>query len=137
MQKNQMEQWSILSNTLNYVQHSKFSSMDHSLNIWPVNRYKVKPNEEKEFREVDFSTNLQNLQTEYLDVHEGVQSDIVSSSRFNENSDISMTYLGKTGQEESQDKLKTEESFPISENGYFRKVTRWYEMSVTIGHRCQ
>ena len=33
MQKTQMEQWSILSNLLNYVQHSKFNSMDHSLNI--------------------------------------------------------------------------------------------------------
>ena len=44
--------------------------------------------------------------------------DIVSSSRFDENSDISMTYLGKRGQEESQDKLKAGESFPISENGY-------------------
>ena len=40
MQKNQMEQWSILSNLLNYVQHSKFNSMSHSLNIKPVNRYK-------------------------------------------------------------------------------------------------
>ena len=29
-----------------------------------------------------------------------------------------MTYLGKIGQEESQNKLKAEESFPISENGY-------------------
>ena len=123
MQKTQMEQWSILSNSLNNVQHSKFNSMDHSLNIWSVNRYKGKPNDSfpslgKEFREVDFGTNLQNLQTEYLDVYEGIQSDIVSSSRFDENSDISMTYLGKTGQEESQDKLKVEESFPISENGY-------------------
>ena len=118
MQKTQMEQWSILSNSLNSVQHSKFNSMDHSLNIRPVNRYKVKPNEEKEFREVDFGTNLQNLQTEYLDVYEGVQSDIVSSSRFDENSDIGMTYLGKTGQEESQNKLKAEESFPILENAY-------------------
>ena len=36
MQKTQMEQWSILSNSLNYVQHSKFNSMDHSLNIRPV-----------------------------------------------------------------------------------------------------
>ena len=118
MQKTQMEQWSILSNSLNYVQHSKFNSMDHSLNVKPVNRYKVKPNEEKEFREVDFGTNLQNLQAKYLDVYEGIQSDIVSSSRFDENSDISMTYLGKIGQEESQNKLKAEESFPISENGY-------------------
>ena len=118
MHKTQMEQWSILSNLLNYVQHSKYNSIDHSLNVKPVNRYKVKPNEEKEFREVDFGTNLQNLQAEYLDVYEGIQSDIVSSSRFDENSDISMTYLGKIGQEESQNKLKAEESFPISENGY-------------------
>ena len=118
MQKTQMEQWSILSNLLNYVQHSKFNSMSHSLYIKPVNRYKVKPNEEKEFREVDFGTTSQNLQEEYLDVYEGIQSDIVSSSRFNENSDISMTYLGRIGQEESQNKLKAEESFPIPENGY-------------------
>ena len=92
--------------------------MDHSLNVKPVNRYKVKPNEEKEFRDVDFGTNLQNLQAEYLDVYEGIQSDIVSSSRFDENSDVSTTQLGKIGQEESQNKLNVEESFPISENGY-------------------
>ena len=29
----QMEQWSIFSNVLNYVQHSKFNSMNHTLNI--------------------------------------------------------------------------------------------------------
>ena len=113
-----MEQWSIPSNLLNYVQHSKFNFMDQSLNIKPVNRYKMKPNKEKEFREVDFGTTLQNLQHEYLDVYEGIQSDIVSSSRFEENSDISMTYLGRIGQEESHNRLKAEESFPISENGY-------------------
>ena len=33
MQNTQMEQWSILSNSLNYVQHSKFNSMEHSLNV--------------------------------------------------------------------------------------------------------
>ena len=123
MQKSQMEQWSILSNSLNYVQHSKFKSMSHSLNIKPVNRYKMKLNDsfslyEKEIREVDFGADSQYLQAEYLDVYEGIQSDIVSSSRFDENSDISMTYLGKIEQEESQNKLKAEESFPISENGY-------------------
>ena len=73
---------------------------------------------EKEFREVDFGANSQYLQTEYLDAYKGIQSDIVSSSRFDENSDMSTTYLGKIGQEESQSKLKAEESFPISENGY-------------------
>ena len=118
MPKTQMEQWSILSNLLNYVQHSKFNSMNHSLSVKPVNRYKTKSNEEREFREVDFGTVLQSLQGEYLDVYEGIQSDIVSLSRFDENSDISTTYLGRMGHKESQDKLKAEESFSISENGY-------------------
>ena len=109
-----MEQWSILSNVLNYVQHSKFNSMNHTLYVRPVNRYKVKPDMGKEFRELDFGTVPQNLQEEYLDMYEGIQSDIVSSSRFDENSDISTTYLGKIESKESQDKLKAEESFPIS-----------------------
>ena len=114
----QMEQWSILSNILNYIQHSKFNSMIHTLNIRPVNRFKVKPDMGKEFKELDFGTVPQNLQEEYLDVYEGIQSDIVSSSRFDENCNISTTYLGKIENKESQDKLKAEESFPISENGY-------------------
>ena len=43
----QMEQWSILSNNLNYVQHSKFNPMNHSLNAKVVNRYKVKARHRK------------------------------------------------------------------------------------------
>ena len=113
-----MEQWSILSNILNYVQHSKFNSMNQSLSVKPVNRYKIKPDEGKEFREVDFGMILQNLQEEYLDVYEGIQSDIVSSNIFDKNSDIRTTYIGRVEHRESQDKLKAEESFPISENGY-------------------
>ena len=100
----QMEQWSIISNMLNYVQHSKFNSIKHSLSVKPVNRYKIKPDEGKEFREVDFGTIPENLQEEYLAVYEGSQSDIVSSSRFDENSDISTTYLGRVEHRESQDK---------------------------------
>ena len=114
----QMEQWSILSNVLNYVQHSKFNSMNHSLSVRPVNRCNIKPEMGREFRELDFGTVPQNLREEYLDVYEGIQSDVVTSSRFDENSDISTTYLGKIEHKEGQDKLKAEESFPISENGY-------------------
>ena len=32
----QMEKWSLLSHILNYVQHNKFNSMNHTLNIRPV-----------------------------------------------------------------------------------------------------
>ena len=99
MQETQMEQWSILSNLLNYVQHSRFNSMNHFLDVKPINKYKMKSNDslslsDREFREVDFGKAPQSLQDEYLDVYEGIQSDIVSSNRFDENSDISTTYLG-------------------------------------------
>ena len=114
----QMEQWSILSNILNYVQHSKFNSMNHSLNVKAVNRCKIRLDTESKYKELDFGPIAQKLLEEYLDVYDGIQSDIVSSSRIEENSDISTTYLGKTGNMEGQDKLKAEESFPISENGY-------------------
>ena len=114
----QMEQWSILSIVLNYVQHSKFNSMNHTLNVKALNRYKVKPDAKREFKELDFGSIPQKLQEEYLDIYEGIQSGIVSSSRFDKNSDISTTYLGRIENMECQDKLRAEESFPISKNGY-------------------
>ena len=46
----QMEQWSILSNVLNYVQNSKFKSINHTLNVKAVNRYKVKLDMERELK---------------------------------------------------------------------------------------
>ena len=91
----QMEQWSILSNVLNYVQHSRFNSMNHTLNVKAMNRYKSKPDVNREFKEQDFGTTPQKLQEEYMDIYEGIHSDIVSSNRFNEDSDLSTTYLGK------------------------------------------
>ena len=51
-----------------------------------------------------------------MDIYEGIHSDIVSSNRFDENSDLSTTYLGIVDKRNQQ--LKAEESFPISEHGY-------------------
>ena len=90
--------------------------MDHTLDVKAMNRYKSKPDADRQFEELDFGTTPQILQEEYMDVYEGIHSDIVSSNRVDENSDISTTYLGKT--ESNRDKLRAEESFPISENGY-------------------
>ena len=52
-----------------------------------------------------------------MDMYEGIHSEIVSSNRFDENSDISTPYLGRVDKE-NKHKLKAEESFPISEHGY-------------------
>ena len=75
-----------LSNVFNYVQHSRFHSMNHMLDIKAVNKYKYKPNtDDREFKELDFGTTPQKLQEEYMDVYEGIHSEIVSSNSFDKN----------------------------------------------------
>ena len=96
----QMEQWSILSNILNYVQHGKFHSIRHTLDIRAVNKYKQKLNTgDREFRELDFGTSPLKLHKEYMEMYEGIQSEIISATRFNENSDLSINYLGRIDKE--------------------------------------
>ena len=114
----QMEQWSILSNVLNYIQDDRHHTVNHALNIKAVNKYRNKSEtkEEKEPAELDFGSTPLKLCEEYLDVYEGIQSEIVNTARFDENSDLSMTYLGRSNKTRN-DKLKAEESFPISEHG--------------------
>ena len=69
----QMEQWSILSNLLNYVQHSRFNLMNHTIDVKAMNKYKSKPStDNREFKELDFSTTLQKLQEKYMDIYEGI-----------------------------------------------------------------
>ena len=95
----QMEQWSILSNILNYVQHSRFHSMKHTLDIKKVNKYKHRSStEDREFRELDFGTTPQKLNEEYMDIYEGIQLEIVSPNRF-DNFNLSTTYLGRVDKE--------------------------------------
>ena len=60
---------------------------------------------------------LEVLKEEYLDVYDGIQSEVMNTTRFDENSDLSTTYLGRSDRTKGN-KLKAEESFPISEQGY-------------------
>ena len=115
----QMEQWSILSNTLNYIQCYRHPNNYHNLGISTVNKYRNNSNvkEERDIIELDIGPTANMLKEEYLDVYKGIQSEIINTTRFDENSDLSTTYLGKSDRFKS-DRLKAEESFPISEQGY-------------------
>ena len=115
----QMEQWSILSNVLNYIQHERHHMINCNLSIKAVNKYKnsLETKEERELTELDFGVTPRILHEKYLDVYKGIQSEIVNTTRFDENSDLSPTYLGKSDKTRN-DKLKPGESFPISEHGY-------------------
>ena len=67
--------------------------------------------------EIDFGPTPDILKEEYLNVYKGIQLEIVNTTtRCDENSDLSTTYLGKSDRSKN-DKLKAEGCFPISEQG--------------------
>ena len=117
-----MEQWSILSNVINYVQYSKNPKNFHSMTIRPVKFNKVVKNKKgrninKYLLEVNLADSSNRSKEEYLDRYEGVKSEIVDTTRFDKNSDLSATYLGKINMTHDKD-LIVEEKFPISKLGY-------------------
>ena len=57
------------------------------------------------------------LKGEYLDMYEGIQSEILTTIRFYENSDLRIPYLGGVDKTRAS-RMKVEERFPISEEGY-------------------
>ena len=50
-------------------------------------------------------------------MYEGIQSEVISTTRFDKNSDLSTTYLGRIDITRAS-KIKAEEKFPIWEQGY-------------------
>ena len=115
-----MEQWSILSNVSSYIQYDRYPKNFHNLNIRNKEKYKRSSNtgeEERWVLELDFGDTLEKLKGEYLDEYKGIQSKILSTTRFDENSNLSTTYLEKVNTTKAS-KIKAKESFPISEQGY-------------------
>ena len=64
----QMEQWSILSNVLNYIQYDRHPKTYHSLSINAVNKHKINTKEKGDMIELDFGVMPEVLKEEYLDV---------------------------------------------------------------------
>ena len=50
-------------------------------------------------------------------MYEGVKSEVLSSTKVDENSDLSTTYLGRIDMTKAS-KVKEEERLPLSEQGY-------------------
>ena len=63
--------------------------------------------------DIDFGINSETLKTKYLDLYEDMYVDMVCTNRFDENSNLSTTYLVQTKMTRHT-KIKAEESFPIT-----------------------
>ena len=123
-----------LNNTLNYIQYDRHPKNYHSLGISDVNKYRnsLDAKEERDIIELDFGPTPTILKAEYLDIYEGIQSEILNTTKFDENLDLSSTYLAKSDRSKN-DKIKAEESFPISEQGYMlRKLLNRTEYQLLL-----
>ena len=79
--------------------------------------YKKMGKEEGQRMNIDFGESPDVLKGKYMDVYEDVFSEVFTTNRFDENVDLSTTYLSKIDMKR-EDIMKVEESFPISEQGF-------------------
>ena len=97
----QMEQWSILSNIIHYVQYNKNPKNFHSIIVKPANTNRINReiksvNKNESLLRVNLTDISDRSKEEYLDRYEGIKSEILNTTRFDKNSDLSATYLVKT-----------------------------------------
>ena len=78
---------------------------------------------------IDFGESPDVLKAKCMDVYEDVFAEVVTTNGFDENVDLSTTYLGKIDMKR-EDTMKAEESFPISEQGFVI-------VKVLNGEKCQ
>ena len=114
----QIKEWFTVSDHVKYVM-SDGSETFHKLNIDEMNyrheRDVYKELQEKELvsTDVNFSRSTEKLKAEYLDVYEGVYAKVISTDRFDEDMDLSTTYLGQVDMTRSTG-VKAEDNFPIT-----------------------
>ena len=81
---------------------------------------------EREVKGMSFGSNIDNLNQKYLDIFEGVKSDVACTVQYVENSRIWTNYL-RMSKIKRQDELKAEHKIPITERLlYARQIARWY-----------
>ena len=118
----QMEQWSILSDNIVYVK-SEDNDIMNGINIKLIDyrehkrMYRKMGKEGGEQLDIDFGESLEIMRSRYMDVYDEIYAEVVMTSRFDENVDLSMTYLGRIDMKR-EEVMKAEESFPISEQGF-------------------
>ena len=115
----EMRKWSIFSDNVRYVQHDQVAPQNiDTLDYRDHKELYLKLREEKrETLDVDFGLYPDIIKSRYLDVYEGVYAEMVYANKFNENSDLSTTYLGQTKMMRDT-KIKTKKRFPVTGQGF-------------------
>ena len=115
-----MRNWSIFSDNFTYIQHEQKTPQNLNIDTLDYRHHKELyfklKGEERETLDIDFGIYPDILKSKYLDAYEGVYTKMVYANKFNENSDLSTTYLGQTKMTRDT-KIKAEERFLITSQG--------------------
>ena len=110
----EMRNWSIFSDNVRYVQHDQVTPKSLNVDTLDYRDHKelhLKLKEKKgEPLDVDFGLYPDVTKSRYLDVYDCVYAEMVYTKKINENSDLSMMYLGQTKMTRDT-RIKAEERF--------------------------
>ena len=82
---------------------------------------------------IDFRESPEIMRNGYMDVYDEIYAEVVMTSRFDENVDLSTTYLGRIDMKR-EEVMKAKESFPISEQGFVMgKLLNGEECQILLG----
>ena len=117
----QIKEWSILSDHIKYITSDNSKTFDN-LNIDQLNYrqdislYRELQEKESLNTDLNFGNSSTKLKSEYLDMYEGIYAEIITSNRFDKDTDLSTTYLGQADMTRDME-VKAKENFPITAQG--------------------
>ena len=116
-----IEDWSIFTDQIKYIQHDErtkhrfdLKTVDYQQNSYLYCQLKE---EKGSSLDIDFGINSESLKMKYLDLYEDIYVDMVYTNRFDENLDLSTTYLGQMKMNRDT-KFKAKKKFPITGQGF-------------------
>ena len=79
--------------------------------------YEKLQDSKRKIKEISFDSNTESLKQDFVDIFEGIESDVMHAAQYDEHSGIGTTYLGLPKMKRP-DKLKAEHKRPIKEDCY-------------------
>ena len=120
----EMKDWSIFSDNIRYIQHDKMTAQNMDFDALDYRNhqdlYFQLKDKERETLDIDFGLYPDVTKARYLDIYEDIYVEMVYASKFDENSDLSTTYLGQTNMTRST-RIEAEENFPSLARGLLQE----------------
>ena len=117
----EMKNWSIFSDNVRYIQHDQMTTQNLNFDTldYRIHRdlYLQLKEEPLLALDIDFGLYPDITKAKYIDVYEDIYAEMVYARKFDENSNLSTTYLVQTDMTRNA-KIKAEERFPITGQGF-------------------